>query len=250
MKKIVCYFLMSFLCLFAFFGVIKAEGENQDKKDIYDLPNIKCGSSVKSKGLAAASNVKVAYETLEVMEKGSDSKMNYIVDITIYNIPDEVYVEVHNSKSGKSYTIDSSKTNAERSIKLRQTDTSEIVNYTFDIKARTTECYGETLRTIKLSVPKYNYFSQRAVCADVPEFYMCNTFVSYDIDGAKFLSSVNAYKESLENDDKEQAREGKTSVTAAAAKAVSKHKFLILGIVLLAGVVATILVIKRKRSVL
>ena len=106
------------------------------------------------------------------------------------------------------------------------------------------------MRTIKLSTPKYNNFSQRAICADVPEYYMCKTFVSYNVDGAKFLSSVKSYKESQGKDGTEQAKEGKTSVTAATAKAVSKHKFLILGIVLIAAVVGTVLVIKRKRSVL
>ena len=250
MRKKVCYFLMAFLCLFAFYGVIRADEQNENKKDINDLPNMKCGSSVKSKDLAAASNVKVAYETVEYKPENSDTLIAYYVDITIYNIPDEVFIEVHNSKSGKSYTIDSSMTNDDRAIKLRQKNTSEIVNYTFEIKARTLECYGETLRTIRLSTPKYNNFSQRAVCADIPEYYMCKTFISYDIDGSKFLSSVNEYKQSLEEKEIDQAKEGKTSITAATAKAVSKHKFLILVIVLVAGAVATVLVIKKKRSVL
>ena len=248
MRKIVCYFLMSFLCLIGFCGVIKAEEEKVVTMD--DLPNAKCGSSVKSKDLAAASNIKIAYEPVEYNPEDGTNRLFYYVDITIYNIPDEVYIEVHNSKSGNTYNIDSSKTNDDRAIKLRQKDTSDIVNYTFIIKARTLECYGETLRTIRLTTPKYNNYSQRAVCADIPEFYMCKTFVSYDVDGAKFLNNVTAYKEAQEKKGTEQAQEGKTSVTAATAKAVSKHKFLILGIVLIAAVVGTVLVIKRKRSVL
>ena len=249
MRKIVCYFLMSFLCLIGFCGVIKAD-EQENKKTMEDLPNMKCGSTVKSKDLAAASNIKVAYEPVEFNPDDGTGRLFYYVDITIYNIPDEVMVEVYNGKSGKTYTIDSSMTNDDRAIKLRQKDTSELVNYTFTIKARTVECYGETLRTIKLTTPKYNYFSQRAVCADIPEYYMCKTFVSYDVDGAKFLNNVTAYKESQEEDATENIKEGKTSVTAKAAKTVSKYKFLILGIVLVAAVVGTVLVIKRKRSVL
>lgn len=251
MRKKVCYFLMAFLCLFAFYGVIRAE-EQQDEKAVKmeDLPNGKCGSSVKSKDLAAASNVKVAYETVEFDPKDGTDRIFYYVDITIYNIPDEVMIDVHNSKSGKTYTIDSSMTNDERAIKLRQKDTSDIVNYTFTIKARTLECYGETLRTIRLSVPKYNTFSQRAICADIPEYYMCKTFVSYNIDGAKFLKNVKDYKEEQEAEKDNQTKEGKASVAAVTARAVSKHKGLIIGIVLVAAVIGTVLVIKRKRSVL
>ena len=251
MGKKVCYFLMAFLCLFAFYGVIRAE-EQQEEKEVTldDLPNSKCGSTVKSKDLQAASNIKIAYETVEFDPKDGTDRIFYYVDITIYNIPDEVYIEVHNSKSGKTYNIDSSQTNDDRSIKLRQKDTSDIVNYTFTIKARTLECYGETLRTIKLSVPKYNTYSQRAICADIPEYYMCKTFVNYNIDGSKFLKSVTDYKEGLEEKENEQVKEGKTSVVAVTAKAVSKHKGLIIGIALVIAVVCTVLVIRRKRSVL
>lgn len=252
MKKNVCYFLLALLCLFAFSGVVKADEQADEKgMTINDLPNMKCGSSVKSKGLALASEVKVSYETVEYRTERDPNVIYYFVDINIMNVQEGVYVEVQSNKPNSvPFTVDASKKNADGIIKLRQRDTSEIVNYTFYVKAQTVECYGETLRTIRLSVPKYNALSQRAVCADVPEYYMCQTFTSVNIDSAKFLKSVTDYKESLENEDTAKVEKGKVGILANTKKAVSNHKTLIIGLVLIAGAVATVLVIKKKRSVL
>ncbi len=95
MMKKVCYFLMAFLCLFAFYGIVGADEQTDEKVVKFDdLQNVKCGSSVKSKDLQAASNVKVAYEPLEYDPEDGTNRLFYYVDITVYNIPDEVYVEV------------------------------------------------------------------------------------------------------------------------------------------------------------
>ncbi len=251
MKKNVCYFLLALLCLFAFSGVVKAD-EQADEKEltITDLPNMKCGSSVKSKGLALASEVKVSYETVEYTTEKDPNVIFYYIDINIMNVQDGVFVEVHNSKSGTSFTVDASKKNSDGIIKLRQRDTSDIVTYTFYVKAQTLECYGETLRTIRLTVPKYNSLSQRAVCADVPEYYMCQTFTSVNIDSAKFLKNVTDYKESLEDKETAKVEKGEVGILANTKKAVSKNKTVIIGLVLIAGAIATVLVIKKKRSVL
>ena len=251
MKKNVYYFLLALLCLFAFVGVVNAV-EQADNKEltIDDLPNMKCGASVKSKGLALASEVKVSYETVEYTSEKDPNVIYYYVDINIMNVQEGIMVEVHNTKAGTSFTVDSSKKNPEGIIKLRQRDTSDIVNYVFYVKAQTLECYEETLRTIRLTVPKYNNLSQRAICADIPEYYMCQTFTSVNIDSAKFLKSVTEYKESLENKETAKVEKGEVGIVAGTKKLVSKNKTLIIGLVLIAGAIATVVVIKKKRSVL
>jgi hypothetical protein len=251
MKKNVSYFLLALLCLFAFSGVVFADEQANEKgKTIDELPNMKCGATVKSKGLSLASEVKVSFETVEYTTPKDPNTVYYYVDINILNVQPGVYVEVQNGKTGGTFEVDSTKANSEGIIKLRQKDTSDIVNYTFYVKAQTLECYGQTLRTIRLSVPKYNNLSQRAICAEVPEYYMCQTFTSVNIDSSKFLKSVTEYKESLENKETAKVEKGELGIVAGTKKVVSKNKFVIIGLVLIAGAIATVVVIKKKRSVL
>ena len=248
MKKNVCYFLLALLCLFAFSGTVRAENE-KDEGNLLDKYQ-KCTSSVKSQVLSKASEVKISYETIEYKSDKAPNIIFYYVDIYIYNLDESLFVTVTNGKTGKSFDVTSKQASPDGVIKLRQKDTSSIVNYTFEVKANTYNCYGDILRTVRLSVPKYNNLSERAVCADVPDYYMCQTFVNYDIDASKFLDSVTKYKESLANKDTKKIEEGKAGFVTKTTKAIANHRFLIIGLVLIAGAVGTVLVIKKRRSVL
>ena len=79
---------------------------------------------------------------------------------------------------------------------------------------------------------------------------MCQTFTSVNIDSSKFLKSVTEYKESLENKETAKVEKGELGIVAGTKKVVSKNKFVIIGLVLIAGAIATVVVIKKKRSVL
>ena len=76
MKKNVSYFLLALLCLFAFSGVVFADEQADEKgKTIDELPNMKCGATVKSKGLSLASEVKVSFETVEYTTPKDPNKL-------------------------------------------------------------------------------------------------------------------------------------------------------------------------------
>lgn len=251
MRKNVCYFLLALLCLFAFSGVVNADEQtNKEGASPSEVTDFKCDSSVKAKGLASAAEVKVAYETVEFKSEKAPNTIFYYVDIYVYNLEDQNYITVTNGKNGKSFDISTANSNPEGVIKLRQKDTSKVVNYTFEVKANTASCYGETLRTIRLSVPRYNNLSERALCDDIPDYYMCQRFVNYDIDASRFLNDVTKYKESLANKDTKKIEEGKAGFVTKTTKAIANHRFLIIGLVLIAGAVGTVLVIKKRRSVL
>ena len=248
MRKKVYYFLLALLCLFAFSGIVRAENE-KDEGNLLDRYQ-KCTTSVKSHVLSKASEVKISYETVEYKSEKAPNIIFYYVDIYIYNLDESLYVTVQNGKTGKSFDVTSKQANPNGVIKLRQKDTSSIVNYTFEIKANTLSCYQDTVRTIRLTVPKYNNLSERAVCADIPDYYMCQRFVNYDIDASKFLDSVTRYKESLEEEETKKIEKGETGIVTAATKTISKHKNLVIGLVLIIGAVVTVLVLKKRRSVL
>ena len=80
-------------------------------------------------------------------------------------------------------------------ITLRAKDISEKVTYMFEIYGNTADCYDKKMRTVKLTLPKYNYFSHYGVCEEIPEFYMCQRYILNDFDGASFYKAVSDYKE-------------------------------------------------------
>ena len=57
----------------------------------------------------------------------------------------------------------------------------------------------DTLKTIELELPKYNKYSEDELCADIPEFYLCQTTYDGDVDYDTFVTRVNIYKETQKN---------------------------------------------------
>ncbi len=204
----------------------------------------------------AASNVKIVYEPYEYKPDGFDdenspnySLIYYMMDVKIYNVTSELSVGVIGDDG--SYTVDVNNMNDEGVIVLRTKDTSKVKNYTFNIYSKSASCSNKLLRTIKLTVPKYNQYSGRAACDDIPQYYLCHQFINFDVDGANFLSNVESYKAKLEKNKIANANEDKdkTSITAQKVlKKVSDNKFAIIGGILVIGVVVTVLILRRRNS--
>ena len=254
MKRKIKNILFLILIGFISFGVANAEGET-NTKDKNPL-DVQCPTSSLAQVQKDASVVQVSYEPYEYKPEGFDdpnssnySVLVYYMDIKIRNLPDTVSVKVSNTQGG-SFSVDSDSADADGVITIRQKDTSAIVNYTFELKARTYDCYGRTLRTIRLSVPKYNAYSKRQVCTDIPDYYLCQPYILYDVNASKFLDSVTSYKEKLskKNASTEKELQGKTNIVSKAAKTISKHKYWIIGGIVLIGVAATVVIVKKKRS--
>ena len=79
---------------------------------------------------------------------------------------------------------------------------------------------------------------------------MCQPYILYDVNASKFLDSVTNYKEKLskKNASTEKELQSKTNIVSKAAKTISKHKYWIIGGIVLIGVAATVVIVKKKRS--
>ncbi len=254
MKRKIKNVLFLILIGFISFGVVYAEGEtNTQNKNPLD---VQCPTSSLAKVQKDASTVQVSYEPYEFKPEGFDdpsspnySTLIYYMDVKIRNLPESAYIQVTNTQGG-DFKADEDNADSDGVITIRQKDTSAVVNYTFEVKARTYDCYGTTLRTIKLSVPKYNAYSKRQVCTDIPDYYLCQPYILYDVNAANFLDSVTKYKEKLtkENASTEKELQNKTNIVSKAAKTISKNRYWIIGGIVLIGVVATVIIVKKKRS--
>ena len=192
----------------------------------------------------AAMKVKISYEPVDVLDPMNPKVTYFMIDIKIYNLPKDLIVKVDNS-DGYSYVVDSDSANKNGIITLRSENTDEVKKFNFKIISNGL-CNGRELRKLSLTIPKYNYYSQRSVCKEVPSYYLCQKYINFDVDSTKFLDNVTKYKEKgNKNTDKESTNSQKT--VNKTINTISNNKYLIVAIIIAAGIVASYFVIKTNK---
>lgn len=223
-----------------------------------------CSLEKKNELRTLAANVTINYQPVEVADgtSGIDDEGNaidvlsYYFDVKIYNINSQLKVIVKSADDENTNEILLTYKNmgSDGAVTARKKVGVELSNLVFEIYGsdETGGCSIEKLRTIKLTLPKYNNLAEREICADIPEFYMCQKYISYDIKPESFSEEVKKYKEKKEKQesDSEAEVEDNNTVTDKAADLINKNKYIIVGAIVVAGAIITIIIIRRKKSVL
>ena len=244
------FLIIILMAMFLFIGSVAAEEEIKGT----------CSATEKSKLMQEAANVKVTYLPVSVSRTSTDSESGYTMDVEakylevrIYNLSDNFHIDVNyggNGLDNSSFTVTRSDINTEDgAYAFRQNGTDANVNYTFNIIADTGGCVGNSLRSIQLTLPKYNYYAELETCKDIPDYYLCQDFTTYNIDGLTFYDKVDQYKEKLAAAES-NAKKDNNSTVSKTLTAVSKHKYLVVGVIVAIGAVITVIVLRKKRSVL
>ena len=253
--------------MLAFFLMIGNVSAAEDKENM-------CTPTQLSELRSMAANVKVTYVPVTEAEKlttpNGESGAEYVskryLDIKIFNLNTKLIV---NAKNGiDSFTITSNDIGGDGAVTIRQPASTSAINYEFEVTSLLYGCSLETLRTIKLTLPKYNYYSQLDVCDDIPDYYLCQPYTTYSVDGGTFYDKVDEYKAKLSSAFTPVLspfarslvivlliQEGTFKICSSATSSIlkfsiSKYKYLIVGIVVVVGVVLTIFVLKKKGSAL
>lgn len=150
---------------------------------------LSCDNATSSDLTRKANYVKASYEVEDKSVKKDLTAGNYKTTykipyfnfkISIYNIVDGIYavvtndvdntiLEVHpNNTQDGTYTFDNS-------------NFTDVYNYTIEIRSDLDACKNETIRTIKVSKPKYNAFSEYKYCNSSNNYY-CKKFITKDLD--------------------------------------------------------------------
>lgn len=236
-------------------------------KNVYAEEDRTCNAVSLNELRTAAANVKVSYVpgagTISGgtggSEYGDGIEDNMVVDakyldVKIYNVTEKLFVRV-NVRGNR--VVDDEKVLTYRhiapdgSITIRQPSQSELMTYTFTVFSDSYGCTNRILRTIKLTLPRFNYYSQLSMCQDIPEYYLCQEYTTYKVDGSTFYDKVDEYKAKLlaqEEDKNGIDLDDNTGVISKTLTAVSNHKFVVVGIVVLIGVIVTIVILRRKKS--
>ena len=249
MKKKFLYLIIALFC-FILVAPVSAEEIEQ------------CSLEKKTALRVAASNVTISYQPVEVKPKEdgvqSDQQgvVEYWFDVKVYNLNTDlkVVVKKDNGFNTEGVILTYRNMDAEGAATYRVPATNKMSNLVFEVKGSddTGICAMNTLRTIKLTLPKYNNFAEREVCSEVPEFYMCQKYITYDINPNKFTQEINEYKKKKEeqNNASNVEIEDNNTLPDKAADLIAKNKYIIVGTIVLAGVIITVIILRRKKSVL
>lgn len=200
-----------------------------------------------------ASNVKVTYVPKTVVvqtdpdpETGSTTYTAKYIDIKIYNMHSKLYIEASNDE-GYEQVATIHDLGTDGTVTFRQEVLDRKINYVFTVKSTEYGCDNQVLRTVKLSLPIYNAYSQLDICSDIPDYYLCQEFVTSPVDGATFYDRVDAYKAKLLEQGDGEGEDNTGTINRTFANA-SKYKYLIVGVIVALGVVITVVIIKRKEN--
>ena len=228
-----------------------------------------CNYEEKAKLNNESANVKANYEIKEreltkdeytappdaipIDEQDSYVPKTEYIEVNILNLIENLYVTVKNdvTKDVKTYYYTDA-TNG--NIKFNWNEIGSIVNYTIKVMASSSsDCNGQTLRTLYLTLPRYNEYSEYDVCDRIPDYYMCQRFVTYD-DFKYDDFTENVTKEIADRNKKNEEKKENNKWYKKVGKFISDHKtaFIIGGIslVVVAGGATYIIIKKRRRSII
>ena len=215
-----------------------------------------------------ASNVTVDYETLtEEYQLGENDNppdgltpeeldeyvaTRKIIMIYISNITEDLYVTVRNDNTYETVTY--TYADAENGvISIRKEDISEITNYTITVyTSEATNCRDTRLRTMYLTTPMYNYFTNYSACEGAEDFYLCYEYLSVPgVTESRFLELVDRYKAGqINNEGEEVPDEEETEQGFLQFIQDNIVLTVVIVVVVIAAVgVVVVIIIKRRRRI-
>lgn len=169
-----------------------------------------CTNSVKKELSQIAAHVKVNYEIkdfseekeLEIDGKKTIYKVpNYIFEISVYNITEDIYVLIEKTdtkKLSKTPVKTVYASDAEDGIyTFTDSNIGDIYNYHVTVKSNKDACIGSSLRTMKFTKPRYNAYSEFTYCHNSSNYY-CQRFIGTEIDikdNTDFLNKIKVNNE-------------------------------------------------------
>ena len=228
-----------------------------------------CGYEEKAKLNNEIANVKSNYEVKERVlnkdeyfisdallgteyEDSYEAKTDYI-QVNILNLTENMYVEITNDYNDDIVVYHYSDTQ-NGNISFDWNDVGTLITYTIKVYASSsTGCEGSVLKTLYQALPRYNDYSTYDICKNIPDYYLCQRYVTYEDVGFD-----NFIEQNSKQVEKKLEKEEKTTENEKWYKKVQnfvkEHKvpFIIGGVVLVvaAGGTTFVIIKKRRRSVI
>lgn len=220
-----------------------------------------CDFEEKAKLNNEVGNVKINYEILQKEIKdayppdsliGTDSENEYklvsdYIQVNVFNLTENSYIEVHDdyTKETKRYNYNDS-TNG--TISFESPSLRDIVKYKIEVLASDkTGCEGTKLKTLNITLPRFNEFSRYGVCSSLKDYYLCQEYVTFP-DNVSFQSFTDMVMKESEKREKEEEYKNKKWYEKIGDFVVEHKTVLIVGTSLIIVGGTIVLVIKKRRS--
>ena len=222
----------------------------------------KCDSKEKSALNKEAVNIKVKYDIKEeklvppaneIPAEFKDDPEDYFFmvpyfKINILNLSDNFYITVKNkySTDEKEQTINSSSNGI---VSFDRKEIYNLANLSFNIySSNKTSCPDELIKTISLSLPRYNSFSEYEICEKIPDFDLCQKFVMIPDRGITYKKFMEKAKNEVKkNEEKEETSKKPSFFEKLKNFLVRNYLYFIIGLVVIVIVAIVILIVIKYK---
>ena len=213
-----------------------------------------CSYEQQAKLNSEASTIKAIYEE----EIGYLDSSNYVCadgqeecdneyayfKVSILNLSKNFYIKVSEGNNTiKTITFDS----VENGLAYFNVDNIEETHtYKFDIyTSDNTECSSSLNRSFYLTTPRINEYASYSICNDIPDFYLCQKYVTFEDSGfSDFVEKVEEYK----NEENEKEQEKNKSFFEKLKDFIKDYKIAIsISAIIIIGLIVGFIIIKQKR---
>lgn len=216
-----------------------------------------CSYSEKAALNNEVANVKVKYEALEeeVMPEGygCDGDVNckfyrHYININILNLSENFYINVKNEVTKKNQKYYFSQVPEDGILKIEWDDVTQINTFTITIySSDKTSCPNTKLKVMHVSTPRRNVYASNDICQEVPDYYLCREYVTFenDLTFNEFMTQVEAEVEKQ----KESAKKEEEGFFDKLLNFLKENKVaIIVGTTVIAVAVAGTVIIVRKKN--
>ncbi len=201
-----------------------------------------------------ANNVKVSTErvdrlseTIHSAETDEDEEIYYpAFYITVYNVTNSLNISVTREDTNKT-AYGYFKDRDEDGVIYFDTGFADMVkNFTVKIRSNDSNCQNEILKSMTIQTPMYNYMSTYESCKGNSEFDLCKEFTTTDYGEVSDI----AFEKEMDKYIKDKAKEEKrvNSIFYKLAQFMSKYKWIIIAIAIVAVALVVVYIINRKKS--
>ena len=205
-----------------------------------------CSVTKKSELMTLASKLSFTYE---IEDSDNVDDVDYF-SVKIYNLNSKLRVVATNETNNKDYFIDYKDIIEDGSVTIKRPISSNITNYKFVVYGNN-ECRTTSLRTYRMTLPRANYLAGIEKCRSIQDFYLCQPYVTFEINDDTAVRAIDNYlKKQEEKELKEEENEkSNTGVISKTLTGLSNNKVYFALIVIAVGIVATVLVLRKRKSV-
>ncbi len=204
-------------------------------------------------------NVKVRYEAAKeaVMPEGwgcdgeeECQPYRHYININVLNLSENFYVDIKNSVTKKSQKYYYSQVPEDGILKIEWDDVTQINTFTITVYASDkTSCPDTKLKVTHVTTPRRNEFSENSICEEVPNYYLCREYVTYENDPT-FAEFQTAVEKEIEKQREENKKKKEKGFFEKLLEFIGKYKIaiIVVAVVIMAVVTGIVIIVRKKKE--